>query len=119
MIGVEMFKTMLVTLAGAAAAVSLGTGVAQADSGLFSGSEGDRSGAAFTIDVADIVGGTVTAQTTTKAAEMANAVCSKLGAGVSEPQLIIAIAQPPNPMPVSDARYIIHAAEWHFCPTYY
>jgi hypothetical protein len=43
----------------------------------------------------------------------------RLTQGASEGQLIAALAQPPYPTPVPDATFIVHAAEWHFCPTYY
>jgi Protein of unknown function (DUF732) len=117
MIGVEMFKTMLVTLAGVVAAISLGAGVAQAhtDNGPFSGPQGDRDASAYWVDVNPFGSGSVTS-----ASRLANTICSKLADGFSEGRLIAVIAQTPDTTTaVSDATFIVHAAEWHFCPTYY
>jgi hypothetical protein len=112
MIGVEMFKTMLVTLAGAAA-VSF-AGVAHADNGPFSGPQGDHDVSAYWVDVSSFGSGSMAS-----AAGLASAICLRLTQGASEGQLIAALAQPPYPTPVPDATFIVHAAEWHFCPTYY
>jgi Protein of unknown function (DUF732) len=86
---------------------------------VFSGTSGDESGSAFTIDVADVMNGTVTKQTPAKATGLAEAICSKLRSGVDESDLAIALAAPPDPVPVHSAQFVIHAAEWHFCPAYY
>jgi hypothetical protein len=115
MIGVEMFKTMLVTLAGAAVAVSLGAGVAHADNGPFSGPMGDHDASAYWVDVSSVANGSLSSAT-----GLAYTICSKLADGFSEGRLIAVIAQTPDTTTsVSDARYVVHAAEWHFCPTYY
>lgn len=79
----------------------------------FSGTMGDHSAEAYRVDVSPYLGaGSIAA-----AGSLANLICGKLESGVSEGQLIASVASPPHPLlPVDSATFLIHAAEWHFCP---
>jgi hypothetical protein len=108
-----MFKTVM---AGATIALALtaGAGVAQADNGPFSGPMGDHDASAYWVDVSSVANGSLSSAT-----GLAHIICSKLEQGSSEGDLIAVMAQSTTSNSMSAAKFAVHAAEWHFCPTYY
>ena len=91
-------------------------GVAHADNGngAFSGPEGDRDAGAFWVDVDPVLSG----WSVSKDRELANMVCSQLEAGESEGALTAEVAKGDDGG-IRGITYVIHAAEWHFCPDQY
>jgi hypothetical protein len=79
----------------------------------FSGPKGDNDAAALWVDISPVVDGTPT-----QLRGLAEMICQKLGEGASEGQLIAAGANGDSSK-VSRLTLVVHAAEWHFCPTYY
>jgi hypothetical protein len=79
----------------------------------FSGPKGDHDAAALWVDISPIVDGTQA-----QARELAGLICEKLDEGASEGQLIAAGAKGDSSR-VDGLALVVHAAEWHFCPTYY
>jgi hypothetical protein len=97
------------------AAVLAAEPVAHANTnGAFSGPEGDADGYAYLIDISPYLTGGSPAD----AAALGRQVCGQLADGVSEGRLIYA-GSSNGKVSISDSRYIVHGAEWHFCPTYY
>ena len=80
----------------------------------FSGPQGDDDDSAYYVDIEPFVNGATVA----KAGTLGRGICARLSEGHSEGQLIAMMSQLPNGT-VSDAKYIVHAAEWHYCPDYY
>jgi hypothetical protein len=84
------------------------------DNGPFSGPKGDHNSDAYWVDMTSFgLVGTV-AQTD----KLANTICTDLGIGMSEGQLIAAMVDGHSSQ-VTRATLAVHAAEWHFCPSYY
>jgi len=99
---------------GTANAVTIGD-----TSGAFSGPAGDRDADAFWVDAHASLPDN---WTPAKAGQAAQMMCSEL-ANYSEGHVIADIANSDG-KPTSDAMlrgitYTVHAAEWHFCPSYY
>ena len=98
------------------AAVALGVGwlalapIAHADTGAFSGTQGDHDAHAYWVDAR----GAGLSGTLADAARLANVICMRLGNGESESQLIAGGAG--GKQSIDTATFLIHAAEWHFCP---
>jgi hypothetical protein len=105
-----MFKTTLLT---ALTTLALSSGVAHADNYPFSGPMGDHDATAYWVDVSDMGIGSVAS-----AARLANTICTSLEQGKSEGQIIAAGAGG-NQSKVDNVTFMVHAAEWHFCPDYY
>jgi hypothetical protein len=106
--------------------VLVGFGVARAvpvgDTGPFSGPAGDQSDSAYFTDVAPVLletNATATDDLIGKVGDFGKTVCDKLSQGFSEGELAAALAKPPNPTPLFLGQYVIHSAEWHFCPDRY
>jgi hypothetical protein len=84
------------------------------NNGAFSGPEGDHDSNAYWVDIS----GAGMRGTVAQAAGLANTVCTKLEDGFSEGQLIAAGADgDQSKIPIMTR--VVHAAEWHFCPSYY
>lgn len=114
--GVRKFLAAM-ALGAAAAAAALGlSGHAHADTGngVFSGPSGDHDANALWVDVAPF-DNTLTVAT---ANTFGNTVCAGLRKGYSEGQLI-AMGAHGNSSSISSWTYVVHAAEWHYCPEYY
>ncbi|WP_165608066.1 DUF732 domain-containing protein [Mycobacterium alsense] len=84
------------------------------DSGPFSGPAGDQDASAFWVDVENELPG----WSAGKDQQLAQLMCQKLDSGYSEGDLIAEIANGDGSS-VGAIRYVVHAAEWHFCPQYY
>ncbi len=101
---------------GTANAVTIGDTTAA-----FSGPAGDRDAGAFWVDVHPMLPGPK--WTMAKDAELVRLMCSKLEGGWSEGHLIADIANsdgtPTSQSDLSGITYVVHAAEWHYCPSYY
>jgi hypothetical protein len=107
---------MQILAAFVAAMLLAGAGVARADPGSnwpFSGPKGDQDASAFWVDISSVADGTEAG-----AGELANTICSKLEGGYSEGQLIARGAKG-DESKIPKVQLVVHAAEWHFCPTYY
>lgn len=107
----------LVTLAAAVGASVLalaGAGSAQASpNGAFSGPMGDHDAEAMWVDVQPFD----PSATIPGAATFAQSLCEGLRSGMSEGSVIVVGTH--NGFSVSSARFLLHAAEWHYCPEYY
>lgn len=115
-----MTKTFVGSVIALGAAVAIAAAVpAQAHAnvhgnGPFSGPKGDHDASAYWVDISDVFpSGSVD-----DARGVATIVCAKLQQGVSEGDLIAAGASGGD-MTIGDVRYVVDAAEWHFCPAYY
>jgi hypothetical protein len=82
-------------------------------SSTFSGPAGDQDASAYWVDVNGFVKGSAS-----DAANLGRTICSALESGQSEGKVIANAAQG-NQSNVSDDEYVVHAAEWHFCPDRY
>jgi hypothetical protein len=80
----------------------------------FSGPQGDQSAGAYWVDISSF-DHKVTVKT---AGEFGDVVCRGLTKGMSEGALIAKLADGDSSH-VSDWTFVVHAAEWHFCPSYY
>ena len=77
--------------------------------------KGDQSAAAFWVDVQYFL---PDAWSQAQDESMAQLLCSKLKGGESEGELIAEVAKG-NASMISNITYVVHAAEWHFCPSSY
>ena len=82
--------------------------------GAFSGPAGDEDASALWTDVNAFLPG----WSADKDRQIAQMICGQLESGVSEGHLIAQIANG-DASSVSDIRFVVHASEWHYCPTYY
>jgi len=82
-------------------------------SGTFSGPAGDQDASAYWVDVSGFVKGSVS-----DAANLGHTICTALESGQSEGKVIADAAQG-NQSNVGGDEYVVHAAEWHFCPDHY
>lgn len=98
---------LALSTAGNASAVPVGS------KGPFSGPAGDQSASALWVDVAQDAPGTVA-----EAEHMAHTICDGLANGTTEGAMVAAVADG-DASRISTTRFVIHAAEWHFCPAYY
>ncbi len=89
-------------------------GSSSAGNGAFSGPAGDRDASALWVDVSPILSDWSAA----KDAQLAGMICSRLAAGESEGHLAAEVAKG-DPSILSDITLVLHAAEWHYCPSYY
>lgn len=99
------------------AVVGLGAaGTASADSYWpFSGPQGDHSRGAMWVDVQNQLPGWPVPKTET----LAQAMCHRMMVdGLSEGELIAEIADGDS-AGISGITFVVHAAEWHYCPTLY
>jgi hypothetical protein len=96
----------------AAAALSLSTG--QAHAAPFSGPQGDHDQYAMWEDIIDFA----PSVTASDAGAFAQRVCGMLNNGNSEGYLVSSASTQYHLDP-GDVRYIIHMAEWHYCPEWY
>jgi hypothetical protein len=103
--------------AGGIAIMGVALGVARsapAHASFFSGTEGDHDASAYWIDINTVnVTGTVD-----KARELGTFICSQLRRGRIESD-IIASGSGGDPSNIVQTRFVVHSAEWHFCPEYY
>jgi hypothetical protein len=81
--------------------------------GTFSGPAGDQDASAFWVDTSSFLKGNVS-----QAASLGQTICSALESGESEGKVIANIANG-NQANVSDDEFVVHAAEWHYCPDHY
>ncbi|BBX23875.1 hypothetical protein MTER_32860 [Mycolicibacter terrae] len=81
--------------------------------GPFSGPAGDGDASAFWVDVSPYARGTIS-----DAAQLGQTICGALQGGQSEGK-VIAEATQGDQSEVLDAEFVVHAAEWHFCPQFY
>jgi hypothetical protein len=86
---------------------------ADTDNGPFSGPKGDHDASALWVDISSVADGTAS-----QSEVLATTVCGKLEDGASDGQLIAAGAKG-DESAIPKAKLIIHAIEWHFCPSYY
>ena len=86
---------------------------ADTGNGAYSGPQGDEDASAFWVDVSGFLNGTPA-----EAASLATDICGKLQNGTSEGQLIAAGAEDDQTQ-ISKVKFVVHAAEWHYCPRYY
>jgi hypothetical protein len=82
-------------------------------SGTFSGPAGDQDASAFWGDTSAEIKGSVS-----DAGSLARTICNALENGESEGKLIANIANG-NQANISNDEFVVHAAEWHFCPDHY
>lgn len=95
------------------AAVTLAP-VASADNG-YTGTKGDHDGTAYWLDINDALPGRQTSSH-----ELGLTICDKLGDGFAEQRLTdIVLGAGPVDMTMTDAQYVVYAAEYHFCPSFY
>jgi len=101
------------------AGLVLGAGIAHAvpvgEDGAFSGPSGDQSADAYWVDLSN---GTNTTGSVADAANIGHYICHQLLNGSSEGEIISNMAGGDRSQ-VSDIRFVVHAAEWHFCPSEY
>jgi hypothetical protein len=83
-------------------------------SGAFSGPAGDRDAGAMWTDVHSFLPG----WSQTKDATLATTICYRLATGSSEGKITAEVANGDS-SEVNAIQYVIHAAEWHYCPEYY
>lgn len=102
------------------AGMVIGAGLAKADPAWqpdntkpWSGPLGDQNIVAFWNDIAREAHGTVD-----DARLLADTICSHLRSGTPESHVIAEMAHE-DQHNVGNVTYIIHAAEWHFCPEKY
>lgn len=87
---------------------------AHADNGAFSGPKGDHDPAAFWVDATSAgVSGTLA-----DGAALAEAICRGLENGESEGQAIM-VGMKATDISLGAARFVVHAAEWHYCSDLY
>jgi hypothetical protein len=102
-----------------AAALVVGAGVAHAapvgEHGPFSGPSGDQSGDAYWVD---LQGHTDMTGSMAEATKLGRWICTSLRSGQSEGQLISSLASGDGTT-VNGFTFVVHAAEWHFCPEKY
>jgi hypothetical protein len=80
----------------------------------FSGPEGDQDAGAYWVDVSSYLPG----WTTAKDQQLAHMICTKFADGYSEGRLVAEVAADDSSS-ISGIAFVVHAAEWHFCPDYY
>lgn len=112
-IGVIAGGAVLAAGAAYAGMTLLGVGFAHADNGPFSGPAGDHNAESMWVDVEPFDHSVTVAE----AGKYAQTMCESLRSGMSEGQIIAIGAQ--KGFTVGDATFLLHAAEWHFCPEYY
>ncbi|BBX44992.1 hypothetical protein GCM10009641_24160 [Mycobacterium cookii] len=94
----------------------MGAGLASAGpNGAFSGPEGDHDAAAMFVDINYSVKDLTIAQ----AGQLGADICTWLANGRSEGDIVAGEVSRGAAVSVSDAQYVVHAAEWHFCPDEY
>jgi hypothetical protein len=79
----------------------------------WSGPMGDENAAAYRADIAREAGGSVA-----DARALADTICSHLRGGITEDHLVADMAHD-QLAKMGDVIYIVHGAEWHFCPEKY
>ena len=107
---------LALTTAGTAGAITAGS-----TTPAFSGPAGDHDSGAFWVDVHPELNGSE--WTMAKDTQLAVLICRQLEGGVSEGHLVADVANsdgtPTSQSGLNGITYVVHAAEWHFCPSEY
>ena len=109
-------RELIITAAATVAIFCVPTAHADPDNGAFSGPAGDRDADAMWTDISFMH-----PPSATEAGGLATSICRDLEGGMSEGHLIGKLADPSSPpvIPVDEARLVVHASEWHYCPDKY